>query len=257
MEGGADCFSDLVSRSLLETAIPSVGELFVRDWLSSEVGELDFPFLKGSIDGSRVFAEGSWQGEGVVVSRDLGSAGDENLDTVCGDLVCSVLLTDMLFSEDGVTQSGDVVNCIPGGVSDFHVSPAKLGLIVEGDLEERDMESAVCEGAGPLWEPLQICYPRFEGELDSVKSEPSRWVLRMVNSFRHLVGVYCEGYEQKLMDLFKALKMESARVCRQSLCKSGGKMVRELKGLVSTINYEGQASTSKRNRKGGGHFLVD
>lgn len=193
-----------------------------------------------------------------MVSRDLGSAKDEMLDTVCGDLVCSVLLTDMLFSKDGVTQYGDVVNCIPGGVSDFHVSSAKLGLLVEGDVEERGMESAICEGTGPLWEPLQICYPSFEGKLDSVKFEPSRWVLRMVNSFRHLVGVSYEGYEQKLVDLFKALEMDRARVCRQSFCKSGGKMVRELKGLVSTINYEGQASsTSKRNRKGGGHFLVD
>lgn len=46
MEGGADCFSDPVelSRSLLETVIPSVGELFVGDGLLSEVGELDFPF---------------------------------------------------------------------------------------------------------------------------------------------------------------------------------------------------------------------
>lgn len=71
----------------------------------------------------------------------------------------------------------------------------------------------------------------------------------LVSSFRHMVRVSCDGYEIRLMELFEALEKDRALVSRKSPSRSGGKLVREMKSLMSTINYEG--SVSRKSRKGG------
>lgn len=67
--------------------------------------------------------------------------------------------------------------------------------------------------------------------------EPSKWVLEMVSSFRHLVGVSCVRYEPDLIKLFAALKMERSSGSK-SPGKSESKMIRELKSLKSSVNYD-------------------
>lgn len=80
--------------------------------------------------------------------------------------------------------------------------------------------------------------------------EPSKWVLEMVSSFRHLVRVSYVGYEPDLMKLFAALEMERSSGSK-SLGRSESKMIRELKSLKCSVNYDGSASSSKRSRKAG------
>ncbi|KAB1216497.1 hypothetical protein CJ030_MR4G023090 [Morella rubra] len=96
-----------------------------------------------------------------------------------------------------------------------------------------------------IWEPLQIRYSDFG------RGEPSNWVLHMVSSFSHMVGVSCEGYQSELLDLFVALERDRGSVGTITPHRSGGKMMRELKGLKSSINYDGGDVSSRRNRKCG------
>ncbi|KAB1211177.1 HEAT repeat-containing protein 5B [Morella rubra] len=102
-----------------------------------------------------------------------------------------------------------------------------------------------------LIQPLQIRFLVSEEGEGSDPFEPSRWVIKMVSSFRNMVGVSCEGYENEMMNLFEALERDRIQVNRKTPSRSGGKMLRELKGLESTINYNGSVSTSRRGRRGG------
>lgn len=62
----------------------------------------------------------------------------------------------------------------------------------------------------------------------SVKNATSDWVLGMISSFRHLVGLSCDGYEKKADSSFCGSSKTPSR--------SGGKFLRELKGLKSSVN---------------------
>lgn len=66
-----------------------------------------------------------------------------------------------------------------------------------------------------------------------------------------MVGVSCEGYESELMDLFVALERDRGSFGNKTPSRLGGKMMRELKGLKSSINYDGVDFSSKQGRKGG------
>lgn len=67
----------------------------------------------------------------------------------------------------------------------------------------------------------------------------------MVSSFRHMVNVSYKGHAEELMDLFEPLERDRVQFCGKSPSRSGGKMMRELKGLESNINYDGFISTSR------------
>ena len=129
-------------------------------------------------------------------------------------------------------------------------------MVDHGTMVEEDLSVQRCEQGGqffeagsgsgtPIWEPLQIQFP------DYGRGDLSTWVLRMVSSFRHMVGISCEGYESELLDLFVALERDRGSVGSLSPTRSGGKMMRELKGLKSSINYDGGDASSRRNSKGG------
>ncbi|KAB1220556.1 hypothetical protein CJ030_MR3G015809 [Morella rubra] len=86
--------------------------------------------------------------------------------------------------------------------------------------------------------PLRILLPRAE-RFDGAGSGESS---------RHLVRVSCTGYETDLLNLFVALEMERG-LGSKSLGRSGGKLLRELKSLECSVNYNGNASGSRRSRK--------
>lgn len=81
-----------------------------------------------------------------------------------------------------------------------------------------------------------------------VVNEPSNWVLKMVSSIRHMVGVSCKGYEKELMDLFAALEKDRISLLTMTPSRLGGKMLKELKGLESIVNYDGNVSVSTKSR---------
>lgn len=97
-----------------------------------------------------------------------------------------------------------------------------------------------------------ISAPKDDAKLGrSSKGDDSGWVLSMVSSFRQLVGVSCEGHEEELLSLFVALEKERNQNCSINSTKSGGKCLRELKGLNSSVNYEGKTYVLRKSRQGG------
>lgn len=69
--------------------------------------------------------------------------------------------------------------------------------------------------------------------------------------FRHLVGVSCEGHEEELMSLLASLEEERNQCGTKTHSKSEGKFLRELKGLKSSVNYEGKTYVSRKSKKAG------
>lgn len=70
-----------------------------------------------------------------------------------------------------------------------------------------------------------------------------------ISSFRHFVRVSCEGHDFELLNLFAALEKERGQSGGKSVARSGGKMVRELKALKSSVNYDANVSSSRRSKK--------
>jgi hypothetical protein len=91
------------------------------------------------------------------------------------------------------------------------------------------------------------------------KGKGSDWVLERVRSLCHVWGMSCEGYEVEMEKLFR--KFEGNRGKMNSPVASSAKATpkgsRELKGLESTINYDGKqghvvrGQQSKRRVRGG------
>ncbi|KAB1221387.1 Protein SCAI [Morella rubra] len=86
------------------------------------------------------------------------------------------------------------------GVDDHSVDIS--GGVNMNDVEGREL---VCGEVGDLEmevEPLAVCFPVGEKGEDMGNGGMSDWVLEMVSSFRHMVGLSCVGHEKELMNLF-------------------------------------------------------
>lgn len=80
-------------------------------------------------------------------------------------------------------------------------------------------------------DPLDVCCP-VEGRYENQRSKgASGWVLDMVSTFKHMVGVSCEGYKDDLMSLFAALERDRGQCSLKTPCKKGGKLEREFEGF--------------------------
>ena len=88
-----------------------------------------------------------------------------------------------------------------------------------------------------------------EGELVGTKVEHSKWVSTMINSFCKMVGFPIVKHEAQCVALFHLLEQEFLKVaydgCNRRPLKVGQKGLRELRGLISTVNYD---RTYFRNR---------
>ncbi|KAB1222452.1 Ribulose-1,5 bisphosphate carboxylase/oxygenase large subunit N-methyltransferase, chloroplastic [Morella rubra] len=93
--------------------------------------------------------------------------------------------------------------------------------------------------------PLRMLLPTQELEVGEGSGVTSSWVLDMVASFRQLVGVSCEGHEADLVQLFAAFEKERGTGGNTDV-RSGGKLVRELKALESSVNYETNVYSSRK-----------
>lgn len=85
----------------------------------------------------------------------------------------------------------------------------------------------------------------------SSKTMNSDWALNLVSSVRQVVGVACEGHEEKLMALFATLEKERYQNGSKTPCKLGSKCLRKLKGLSSIVNYGGKTYVLRKTRKVG------
>ena len=119
---------------------------------------------------------------------------------------------------------------------------------------------------GPLeCAPLSCWVPRVaedmvlstvaeEGELDASKVEHSKWVPTMMNSFCKMVGFPIVKHGAQCVALFHLLEQECLEVandgCNQRPVKAGQKGLRELRGLISTVNYDGTYSQNRGSSTG-------
>lgn len=97
-------------------------------------------------------------------------------------------------------------------------------------------------------EPLAIVIPPSLGHSGNAEAKgsgrkPSNWVQRKEKGVGKLLGASYSGYEQVvtklLMDIeARHLQRKAGMIGPQRLSSSGRKCSRELKGLVSSINYE-------------------
>ena len=88
-----------------------------------------------------------------------------------------------------------------------------------------------------------------EGEFDASKVEHSKWVSTMMKSFCKMVGFPIVKHEAHCVALFHLLDQECLEVandgCIRPPVKAGQRGLRELRGLFSSVNYDG---TFSRNR---------
>jgi hypothetical protein len=111
---------------------------------------------------------------------------------------------------------------ISGGLKPSIVAPSSGSLLGGQEEGECSVPSKVFESVSPAW------------------------VLDMVSSVGNMVGLSCGGQEDKLRDLFAALEWDRVQPCSKKSRKSKGKMIRELQGLKSSVNYDGAPSIVRK-----------
>jgi hypothetical protein len=117
------------------------------------------------------------------------------------------------------------------------------------------------EGEAMVVAPLAVMMPsEVEAhELTEVGPQTySEWVLQKNKAFGKLVGASYEGYEEKVLEVLVAIdaRRRKAGPNSKKSTPSGKRGTRELKGLVSTINYETRGSQSLCMVQGGASLLT-
>ena len=106
------------------------------------------------------------------------------------------------------------------------------------------------------WDPnerkeLEVIQEVDEGEVQGSEVKTSIWVSSLMKSFCRIVGFPIVKHEDQCLALFRLLEQDCIDVVNVGTSKgtvnSRQKGLRELKGLISSINYDGVAS-KWRNR---------
>ena len=78
---------------------------------------------------------------------------------------------------------------------------------------------------------------------------PSNWVSQLMKNFCNLVGFPIVKHEAQCLALFRLLEQEFLKVIEVGVPKcpanSRSRGLRELKGLISNVNYDGVSSKSR------------
>ena len=110
-------------------------------------------------------------------------------------------------------------------------------------------------------EPLAVVLPlglensgnEAVSSLGSVGRTPSEWVKRKLKGVGKVLGASYEGYEQTVTELLmdidaRYLQRKAGMVDSQRSSSSGRKGSRELKGLISSVNYESRQSREAKGK---------
>ena len=111
-------------------------------------------------------------------------------------------------------------------------------------------------GVNPLtrWDPNTlgevVLVQDDAGGAQVAKIEPnSSWVSQLMKDFCNMVGFTIVKHEAQCLALFRLLEQECLKVIDVGVPKqptnSGSRGFRELKGLISNVNYEGVSSRSR------------
>jgi hypothetical protein len=107
--------------------------------------------------------------------------------------------------------------------------------------------------------PLGVGHKEEGGIPQFSQPEPSSWVLKKYQEFGEYLGASYEGYESEVMSLLCAIELlrrkkeDTGMTPKVTMAKKGS---RELKNLVSTINYEGWSSKRQIVNSGGSLLLT-
>jgi hypothetical protein len=130
--------------------------------------------------------------------------------------------------------------------------------------EVEQMPPHVGEQSPLMIEPIAISYPSGDenkkgaGTSASTHPEASNWALEKYEEFGAYLGASYEGYEAEVMNLLCAIdrsgrKEDTGLTPKPASTKKG---TRELKNLISTINYEGGSSKRQTVNSGGSLLLT-
>ena len=137
-------------------------------------------------------------------------------------------------------------------VDGLHVGGSELLLLPR---EQSEAVHSVSGGgeqvSGPMdwvslsrWDPKAV-QDKVLTRVDE-KGDQSLWVSTLLSSFCKLVGFPIVRHEAQCVALFRLLEQDCLEVANEGSArrpiKSGQKGIRELRGLVSTVNYDGSSS---------------
>ena len=123
--------------------------------------------------------------------------------------------------------------------------PSNLPLMVYGGFEDDvDCSPIACELLGhflpPGSPPVAVVVRKGEGEV--VKSQKSKRVDRHMSGFIKFVSFPMDDFEEEFLALFQRIEesrnLQKRATMQQKSSKSGLKGTRELRNLVSSVNYK-------------------
>ena len=96
---------------------------------------------------------------------------------------------------------------------------------------------------------LVLVQDSTEGTQVTVSGPPSNWVSQLMKNFCNMVGFPTVNHEAQRLALFHLLEQEYLKVIDDRVPKrpanSRSRGLRELKGLISNVNYDGVSSRSR------------
>jgi hypothetical protein len=238
-------------------------------------GSDDVPAPEQSTEAKAVFSRSS---SGVLGMSNLGFLDTDRADQEGGKIPCGVLMEGSQFQGCGDGSSNNLVrpvlviaSGVPSGGLEVEASVrgmSKTGsgetvlemeVVEPGNVEKLGECSGIIQGAVVcVDDSVPEASETEDGSFTSIVplavnlqhkalgGESPAWVLDMVSSVGEMVGLSCGGQEEKMRELFAALERDRAPIRSKTSRKSGGRMIRELKGLKSSVNYEGSSSTARK-----------
>ena len=130
---------------------------------------------------------------------------------------------------------------------------AKEGKLICWEDENKPLEVAPLAIAGPDVSEMiigDVSALEFE-QVSGIKLSPSEWVQETMKEFGVVLGASYEGYKEQLMSMLQEIenRRNPQEVEKKLGVKSGGKGCRELRNLISNINYDGGSAKKRGNTR--------
>jgi hypothetical protein len=129
-------------------------------------------------------------------------------------------------------------------------------------LESSRLELVAVQMAEPMViQPISMVCPLLDAlsmteipKIGFYQNPPSDWVMSQMKAFGELVGASYEGYKEEVISLLQKIEIRRPQPKARDPSKhrgsqSASKGLRELRGLVSSVNYDSKVTDSRRNTK--------
>jgi hypothetical protein len=129
-------------------------------------------------------------------------------------------------------------------------------------LEAYGLELVAVQMAEPMViQPISMVCPLLDvpsttetPRIGFYQNPPSEWVMSQMKAFGELVGASYEGYEKEVISILQKIEMRRPQPKARDPSKHRGSQsasrgLRELRGLVSSVNYDTKVTDSRRNTR--------